>query len=320
MFAANGEERTRELLEWQYRSHLSGAHLCIAHTRAGLFEQPVAMYTAFPTRFRTPSGDGIAYQSFDTLTLKQFRGRGLFVRLAERLYEHMAGDGVQIVYGIPNGASFGGFVNHLGWSSLDPFPLMMRFVGSRYIRVRTRLRSPRISSDRYEMLGDLVEVSELSDGVSQLFEKSLHADRIGVIRDGHYLSWRLKRPGNTYRIVESRANDGETTGVVIVEIRAKHGCSVGYIMDLVVDREHPEHSPALLDAAIGMLRRSGADVILAWSMPSNPHQSDLRRHGFFRLPTSLSPNELHLGYRALNDNRLLHRERWNFSYLDSDTV
>lgn len=52
MFAHEGEHRSKELLHWQYLEHLSGAEMCIAHTAAGLFEQPAALYAAFPTRFR----------------------------------------------------------------------------------------------------------------------------------------------------------------------------------------------------------------------------------------------------------------------------
>ena len=110
MFAEQGETRSAELLAWQYLSHLGGAHVCIAHTKAGLHEGPAALYAAFPTPFQVDGRAVTAYQSFDTLTVAAFRGRGLFVRLAELAFRQLADSGAGLVYGIPNGESFGGFV------------------------------------------------------------------------------------------------------------------------------------------------------------------------------------------------------------------
>ena len=83
LFGAEGDTRTRSLFDWQYLEHLGGAHVCIAYTDRGLFAEPAALYAAFPTRFQLNGHSSIAYQSFDTLTVAAFRGRGLFVRLAD---------------------------------------------------------------------------------------------------------------------------------------------------------------------------------------------------------------------------------------------
>lgn len=321
MFADEGEHRSKELLRWQYLEHLSGAEVCIAHTKAGLFEEPAALYAAFPTRFHVFDRVATCYQSFDTLTAKKYRGRGLFPRLAEILYGRLAAKGVPLVYGIPNGESFGGFVRKLKWSSLDPLPTMIRPIGLRYLLVRANVRRPHIHSVAVEASPHIREVKQCSPEVSELIARSNHGQKSGVIRDYDYLRWRLGRPGNSYRILESRDEAGRLTGVLVFDLLPKHGCSVGYIMDHIVDVDYAHHGNQLITAGITCLKASGADVLLAWALPENSSHRTLRRHGFINLPARMSPIELHLGYRLLGEgSEQLDRSEFAFSYLDSDTV
>jgi len=315
MFAEQGETRSAELLAWQYLSHLGGAHVCIAHTKAGLHEGPAALYAAFPTPFQVDGRAVTAYQSFDTLTVAAFRGRGLFVRLAELAYRQLADSGAGLVYGIPNGESFGGFVRRLGWSALDPFPMMIRPVGVRYLLARAGLRRRRDRS------GDVVsEPSVCPDDVSDLFRRSQYAGKSGVIRDREYLQWRLQRPGSTYRLIESRSPRGVLNGIAVVDVFAKHGGTIGYLMEVMIDPGAIDDARRLLSAAVDRMVADGADAVLAWAMPDDPVYPLLRRRGFHNLPARLSPVELHLGYRSLDGASTLDRDGLRWSYLDSDTV
>lgn len=315
MFAKHGEIRSNELLHWQYLSHLGGAHVCIAHTKAGLFAEPAALYAAFPTRFQLNDQPMLAYQSFDTLTAAGFRGRGLFVRLAELAYRQIAANGAALVYGIPNGESFGGFVRHLDWSILDPLPMMIRPIGLRYLRSRVGLRRP-----NSHVVGSLHQPAVCPADVTNLLQRSQYADQSGVIRDYEYLQWRLRRPGSSYQVIESRNSQGVLNGLAIIELLAKHGGAIGYLMELMIDLAMVDDGQHLLDEAIDRLVISGADAVLAWAMPSDPIRTLLRRSGFRNLPSRISPIELHMGYRPLDGESILTRDELRWSYLDSDTV
>ena len=321
LFADEGEQRSKELLHWQYLDHLSGAEVCIAHTAAGLFEEPAALYAAFPTRFRIAGRDETCFQSFDTLTVKRFRGRGLFTQLAELLYGRLAASGAPLVYGIPNAESFGGFTRKLHWTSLDPLPMMVRPIGLRYPRVRARIRRPRIQAAAIEPAIHVREVTTCSIEVSELIARSNYHGKNGVIRDSDFLKWRLGRPGNSYRVLESRDDTGRLTGVLVFTLLSKHGCSVGYIMEHIIDLSHIHHGDELASAATSCLKASGADLVLAWALPDNVSYPCLRRQGFISLSNKVSPVELHLGYRLLDSGiGDLKRSDFAFSYLDSDTV
>ena len=315
LFGAEGDTRTRSLFDWQYLEHLGGAHVCIAYTDRGLFAEPAALYAAFPTRFQLNGHSSIAYQSFDTLTVAAFRGRGLFVRLADLAYRQIADRGASLVYGVPNGNSFGGFIRRLGWSELDPLPMLVRPIGLRYLRSRMGFRRSKLMAapsncDLLMRGGELTE----------LFARSQYAGHSGVIRDAEYLRWRLQRPGSSYRLLESRNSQGELIGLAVIEVLAKHGGTVGYLMEFMIDQTVLDEGRHLLDRALGELAAAGADVVLAWTMPDDPAQRLLQERGFRNLPTRLSPIELHLGYRSFVDDVQLTRRELRWSYLDSDTV
>lgn len=320
MFAEHGENRSPELFRWQYLEHLSGAEVCIAHTEAGLFVEPAAVYAAFPTRFRLNGMTHIAYQSFDTLTVAQFRGQGLFVRLAEILYQRVATQGSPLVYGIPNDESFGGFVRRLDWKSLDPLPIRIRPVGARYLRVRAHLRTPKITQARCELSNGIREIWSIPADISDLTTSSNRLEQNGVIRDLEYLNWRLHRPGNSYRILESRDNGGNLQGILVFELLPKHGCSVGYIMELMFNERVTPTGSQLVNAAMTCLELAGADVVLAWSFSHDQSSNSLSKNGFRYLPSFLSPVKLHLGYRGLLSPVELAATGFRLSYLDSDTV
>jgi hypothetical protein len=320
MFIEHGENRSPELIRWQYLEHLSGAEVCIAHTEAGLFVEPAAVYATFPSRFRLNGITQIAYQSFDTLTGAQFRGQGLFVRLAEILYQRIAAQGSPLVYGIPNDESYGGFIRRLDWKSLDPLPIVVRPIGLRYLRVKARLRTPKITGALHDSSNGIREISSIPVDVSELTATSDYLKKNGVIRDIEYFNWRLRRPGNSYRILESRDTEGKLHGVLVFELLPKHGCSVGYIMELMFNERLPSHGDRLVDAAVSCLKSAGADVVLAWAFLHDQSSKSLGKFGFRYLPSFLSPIKLHLGYRGLESSAQLTATNLQLSYLDSDTV
>jgi GNAT superfamily N-acetyltransferase len=71
--------------------------------------------------------DVVATLSLDTMVHPDFRGQGMFTKLAEDLYGRIANDGMPIVYGFPNAQSHGGFVKYLKWVDLvEPLPIFVR--------------------------------------------------------------------------------------------------------------------------------------------------------------------------------------------------
>ena len=324
MFLEQGEEKSLDRLQWQYLGPLGGAYISLAHTSLGPTDGAAALYTAFPVRFLVRGKEHLAVQSFDTLTLEKFRGQGLFTILANNLYEGLQTENIDLVFGIPNGSSVKGFSKYLNWTFIDPLPMLARPIGLRYLRVRTKVRSPRLHNLRLTgRHSHIEEVENCPDDIDDLFTRVGSDEYVGVVRNKEYLDWRLKRPGATYRLFTYRSSTGELQAFGAYELVLKHGCSLGYVMELMHDPSHQHASRSLLRAMTSEMKSRGADLVFAWSMPGSPTRRSFRSNFYFPFPEWMRPVELHLGFRKFNasiSNSELNRENWYISYLDSDTV
>lgn len=318
MFSLADDPKDPDSADWQYRTHLGGAYLAIAHDGSGPVAGGGAMYAAFPVKFRIDGRTATVIQSFDTLTLPDYRGRGLFGQLAQKVYEMAAGDGVEGVYGFPNGASVSGFSKRLDWTMMDPLPMLARPIGLRYGRVRAGLRTPTVMNDG----ADVAATDRLPDDLDELVAAATSGAYVGLQRDREYLAWRLARPGSSYRVHTIRGGSGQLDAFGVCELSLKHGCSLGYVMELIHRVGEGAAGRRLAGSMLGDLRRRGADLVLAWSLPGTPARRALSMRGFVPLPEKVRPVELHFGARPFGPTSpsLVQRDSWGLSYLDSDTV
>lgn len=325
MFAATGEHKSSDFLDWLYLQSPGGsAYVAIAHDERGPVEGAGALYAAFPSQFRVGDESKRWLQSFDTLTLPAYRGRGLFVRLARMVFEQAAGDGIAGIYGIPNDNSLPGFERRLGWTKLDPLPMIARPIGSRYIRVKAGLRHAAVS-DSFPLIvrGSVRRVAECPPDLDRLYDAWSERSYVGIRRDSEYLRWRLARPGARYSMFTSRRKDGTLDGFGVSTLELKHGCSLGYIMELMCLPETPRAGREVARAMLRELKGRQADLVLGWSLPGTLARSNLNRVGFFGLRESFRPFQLHFAAHVFDEtfaSFALERDNWYVSYLDSDTV
>ena len=282
-FESNGTPRRIDALRWQYCDNPAGdtlVDLALANGRVG------AIYAVQPAQIRLKGAPVLGAQSVDTLVDAQFRGRGLFTRMADSVYERARQRGGALVYGFPNQSSAPGFFNKLGWQSLDPVPFLVRplrtsFIASKlplgtWLRHLPDVRLP-VGSPRLRTGEELREIAELGPEIDELWERFSANIGVAVQRTSEYFRWRLNKPGERYRLR-------------------------GALERMATDR---------------------ADAVLAWSFGHSPNAKAYRQAGFVPLPERLRPIELHVGVRPLDDSLagvLSERQNWYISYCDSDTV
>lgn len=326
LFREVGDPKNIDLLRWQYATPAGPAYLSFAHTGDDVHATAVAVYVVLPFQMTFGPSRRLGVQSIDTLTLPSHRGLGLVATLAERVYSAAAADGAVAVFGFPNGSFHPIATGRLRWVSLDPLPLLVRPIGMRYMRRRLHLRRApcrpwRDSASTHGASG-IRRVPVLPPDVGELCAEATDA-RIGVERDGRYLEWRTSRVGVEYLIMEARSPGGAITAVGIASLEPKHGCNLGYVIDVVARDDDRRDARRMLKALIRELRVAGADLVLGWGF-----RSDWRRlyahGGFVPFPSRLRPFELHVGVRPLSGDGdgwpFSDRDRWHMSYTDSDTV
>lgn len=107
----------RDYLAWAYRDGPDGSVVGFNAYDGGRL---AAHYVTQPLRARVNEVEERGLLSFHTATDPDFRGRGLFPRLARATFEEAARRGYGHVVGVANAASSPGFVGKLGFQLVAP--------------------------------------------------------------------------------------------------------------------------------------------------------------------------------------------------------
>lgn len=325
LFDKNGYPRTGAEVAWVYApvaGHFPHASLAQEGGRIA------ALYAAVPARFTCAGETVIAAQSLDTMVDSEFRGLGLFTRLARAVNDRMIERGVAFVYGFPNGNSIHGFVSKLNWLALDPVPFLFRPMNVGYLVARLNRRLGSMLRLRIPVFGragcstilrELPAAAEL-DALWAGFSTLINVARV---RDHEFLQHRYAqhpRAQYRFRAVHER---GQLAGLVVSCAEDKHGGRIGYVMELMCLPGRDELAHGLLADALRDMADEGCDGVLAWCFRHSPYHRAFLRKGFLPLPERVRPIELHFGFRPLStaaEDLLSRRANWYISYSDSDTV
>ncbi|HEX6177590.1 MAG TPA: GNAT family N-acetyltransferase [Thermoanaerobaculia bacterium] len=328
-FTANESPKSFELLRWQYFEPPAGKLFVDFAVTTGNDPRLAAIYAVFPVAMRVEGNRGLGVQSLNTLTDREFRGKGLFIRLAKSIYERSAQDGVAVVYGFPNGRSVHGFYTKLQWVPLDPMPMMVRplrlgWVIGRLTRGKIKLprwidppiprMRPRLGDNMQWRTLTLEQHGEAIEAVWQRFAATIS---YAVERDKQYLQWRLRRPGASYEIM-GLFRDSTLLGYSITAMSG----NAGKIMDLLFDPAEADTGRLLLSEAMDRLKRAGCGAVVAWNYDHSPNHRAFRSAGFVTVPQKMIPDELYSGARSLTtppSAAVADRKSWYVSMLDSDT-
>lgn len=327
LWIEEGSLKTLNHVRWQYLANPSKVLFVDFAIDPGV-NKLAAVYAVLPVHFWVKGQVRLACQSLDTRTGVNYRGRGLFIKLAKMVYERCEKEGIAFVYGFPNRNSVHGFYNRLNWHSLDPIPQLIKPLKLTYLLRKLISRGPSIQENPViatplEIKQPIVLLQEFDDQVDDLWKEFAQQVGVAINRTKEYLNWRFRDRPDSHYITLGYYNGNRLEGLVIYRIMEKHGGKVGYVMELLFRPEKIETGKVLLDCAIKHFRQENCDAALCMSLENSPTYSVFRRAGFVHIPSWLRPIELHFGVRplALKDEALLfNRDFWFLSYADSDTV
>jgi hypothetical protein len=300
----------------------------------------VGQYAAIPTRFRLGADGGsehIFAMSCDTMTHPAFQRQGMFVRLAQELYDDITSRlGVTTVWGFPNPASYPGFVGRLGWFDIHEFPtyvkplqsarMLARYVGSRALAAAVggaadrlfRLATPRVRAPRR---CTVTAVSAFDGRFADLWHRHQALAEVIQVRDPAYLHWRYcAAPIFAYRPFAVTVG-GALEGYVVLRLLTLFDMPFCAVVDLfpcpVVDAEITREVLAFaqLNAAA-----SGAAFLTALLPPKHAHH--LTRFGFLKVPRVMNPRPWRFGARCQPADQPVLRnvDNWYVTYGESDIV
>ena len=328
-FDENGSPKKIENIKWQFiQNPEENSFVDIAYDEE--MNKTAAIYATSCVKFKINEGTSFGTQSLDTITDVEYRGQGLFIKLAKSVYEKAKNDNVALVYGFPNGNSIHGFVKKLEWQVLDPVPFLLKPLKSKYFTDKIKFLKffPNINISFSNYKNDknfsIEENKNFPEEVNSIWKLFSNEIRVAVERNKSYLDWRyIQKPNEDYKIVHCYSKENAYLGFVIYTVKEKHNGKIAYIMELLYDLNEPKAAKLLLDYAISEIKKEKADCILSWCFEHSPNYSVFKRSFFINLPEKFRPIELHFGVRVFQEKIkevISKRENWYLSYSDSDTV
>lgn len=331
-FQKNGTQRDISNLKWLHQQNLLKEDMIYYAVKQN---QLAAIYTALPVKVRINGQVKKALQSIDTLTDENHRGKGLFIKLANMLYNEAPEFGYSFVFGFPNANSAPGFFNKLKWVSFGEAPFLVKPFNIFYFLKKFINRNKRNvykTSNHVFNYPELIrinnqvqikQITRFEDDYNTIWNSAAKNIKICVERDADYMNWRyIDKPGENY-CCYGLYKSGVLQGVIVFAIKAKHDGLLGYIMDVVFLPEDTWTAKKLLKFANNTFRQENVDAALAWSIPGAFNYNCYKKRGYFWLPEKLRPQKLFLGARGFimqDKDAVEDKANWYISYSDSDTV
>jgi len=242
-------------------------------------------YTLCPTELNIGGRVVKGAQSLDTMTHPEFRGQGLFVKLANHCYEQAVAEGCSMVYGFPNENSYPGFIRRLNFQHVGEVerwtrPLGRATTGSRWASLGG-LVAPLLPLGR-EALGlvvtpDRPPADELTDLVAAAVPTK---DICRIHRGSAWFDYRYApESGWTYEWLSARDRAGALAGAAVWRFDPSDNRS--YLLELIGGAEARSH---LLRTILLAARDRGGVAIGA--MGNDPDLvSTLKATGFMKRPS-----------------------------------
>ena len=187
---------SNEYLNWRYVTEGESGYFAVF----GEVDDLLASYSVAPVRLFCNSNEYRTAISMTTMTHPIARGKGIFPKLAEDVYQRIATDGICMVWGFMNDLSHRIFIRDLNWYDIYEIPTMILDLEAKVHSLT--LESRRIVRD-------------------DLFQLKYHPIDLGssirVERTNDFLAWRyLDNPINDYKnyVIEI---DGAVISYIVVK-------------------------------------------------------------------------------------------------------
>jgi len=272
----------------------------------------------------------------DLGVLKEYRRRGLFLRLARCAVEHVTRHGWELTYSLPNALSYPGFIKHLGYRHVTVAPVRVRplqpgallserFPHSGFWNVMGRsavalydLPFPLRKPDPELPITPAKRFTEAVDALSRQF---VARAGLGCTRDRRFLNWRfVDHPAVEYgRWTIGRRN--QPLAYLVTRRARLFGTEVLLLMDMACADGAEDALLVLISERLGRARREGLAMAVLTGL--HPFFPGLRRLGFMKIPEVLNPRPMNFIVRAHVQGlgqEIYDPTRWCISLADLDIL
>ncbi len=289
---------------WKYQNNPDGSPIIWVAEDKGRI---VGCYILNPVSLRIGQVKVKAAQSVDAAVHPNYRGAGLFKKLASNAINQASRDGIAIIYAFPTEIAFKGQLR-IGYSPVFAIPKMFTVFRARSLVEKTETENPLLQSARVAAIllpnfplkktnVDLNKNLELRkverfDSRFEAFWKKACNENVNIMveKNAAYLTWRyFEHPEIEYTSYVCQ-NRGEIVGFIVLSVErdaslaeGKTGTiTIGNIVDLLSLQSDMNNAiPALVSIACKHFINEHVDIARCWMPKGHPYRSILQKFGFY---------------------------------------
>ena len=211
--------------------------------------------------------------SMTTMTHPEYRGMGIFPKLAKDVYAECGKSGCELVFGFPNENSYGSFCKKLDWVGFGKVPAW----------ICKNMEKEEHQNDLTEVKFYFKSVGYFDKKFDKLWDIAKPDCRFVVPRTSEFLNWRfLQKPGKEYHIVALYNKNKHLLGYAVYKIYDAEDEKRGHIIDFLFAPGNAVEEE-IIDYGVAYFMREGVDNISCW-VPSICKMEDiLSERGFKRI-------------------------------------
>lgn len=284
-----------EFWNWQFRDNPVAMPMVYLAWNG---DRLAAHYAVSPVSLSILGETHLTALSMGTMTHPDYRGRGLFVTLANNLYMSLAAQGYLMVWGFPNDKSHRCFIRDLDWQEVYEIPMF-------HLNMNT------LNSD-LSVSAKIIELDNFDESFDLLWEKVKKYHNIIVKRDSKYLNWRFRlKPQSNYRIF-GYIEGNQLLGYAIFK---QYQTEVDIVDILAIQEE--KIGIELVLAVLDFCRGNNINGVNSWVPVHDPLHLDLEKLGFCNThPVTYMGAYLLKQFYEISD--ITNVKNWHFMMSDSD--
>lgn len=318
-------------LRWEYEQNPDGkAVIHVAEDHSLL----VSQYLVLPRTFCINGKKSRGSLSVNTLTHPDFRGLGLFQKLAEQTYEECLQRGIGFTAGFPNPVSHPVFISKLQFKNpgrlpfllkpLRPLSTIMSFIRNRNGKAGEEIQLPAPVAEELPGGRRVSSFHPVEDGLKydRFLENFNARNYYATLRSAAYLNWRYREiPLRNYQFLKVEV-EGEIEAIAVLRSRTMYGLRAGIVLEFIAKdtREGILSGKLLMKFISRYFVRQKMQLLISAMQQHAGEYGILKSEGYYRVPERFLPQQLEFIIRlhGKEDASLLDFSNWFLTLGDND--
>jgi len=330
-YSEESDLANEDYIQWQYFKNPAGS---VFMSCAKVDQKIVGLYSMIPVKLMIDKNVCIGALSLNTLTHKDFRGKKIFITLAEYTYQKAFSDSqINFVIGFPNENSFPGFLKKLNFSTIGTVPVLFKvnrlgdiinkknkFSLKSFLNLIGKLPFVRCKHKEVEGVS-IVRINKSDNQFDLFWENNKDSYRNAVIRNCEYFQWRyFENPIRDYIFLTAFDNNNKIIGYIVGRVIFQKGIKIGVIGDLFADQNNEIIAKMLIKSIEKHFNSISVEAVLTIMFPHCLNYKFLKKCGFVKLPDFLKLKEFPVIFRSFSNH--IHRDQdpkdWYLTLSDND--